>query len=135
LVVGAGPMFFSDPRVEATHEKQALFKAEAMAESLRDLGLTAWAPGANDWAMGVERMAALTKETGARALAANLGENAGPVSATHVVKIGDLKVGLVGISVPQVLGVELGFPVGDASVALKRAISAVKGEGAQIVVL
>ena len=52
LVLGAGPMFFQDPTLAPEAVTQARFKAETMAVSLRDLGLAAWAPGQNDWALG-----------------------------------------------------------------------------------
>lgn len=134
IVVGAGPMFFEDPQVEESHREQSLFKAEALAQSLSDLGLAAWAPGANDWALGKDQFSALAKTTGARALAANLAEAAGPVSATHVVSRGGLKVGLVGISVPEFSSGKVEFPIGAADQALKSGVAELKKAGADIIV-
>lgn len=132
IVVGAGPMFFEDPHVEESHREQSLFKAEALAQSLSDLGLSAWAPGANDWALGKDQFSTLMKTTGARALAANLTDTAGPVSATHVVKSGGLTVGLVGISVPEFSSGKVEFPIGAADAALKKGIADLKEKGAEI---
>lgn len=134
IVVGAGPMFFEDPKVKESHRAQSLFKAEALAQSLSDLGLSAWAPGANDWALGLDQFAALTKATGARALAANLPDAAGPVTATHVVKSGGVTVGLVGISVPEFSRGKVDFPIGAADEALKSGVAELKKGGAEIVV-
>lgn len=132
IVLGAGPMFFEDPHVKESHREQSLFKAEALAQSLSDLGLSAWAPGANDWALGKEQFSTLTKVSGARALAANLAETAGPVSATHIVKVGGLTVGLVGISVPEFSSGKVDFPIGAADDALKKGLLALKEAGAEI---
>lgn len=132
LVLGAGPMFFEDPHVKETHREQSLFKAEALAQSLSDLGLAAWAPGANDWALGKDQFSKLTKTSGALALAANLSDAAGPISATHVVQVGGLTVGLVGISVPEYSSGKVEFPVGAADDALKKGLIALKEAGAEI---
>ncbi len=100
LVLGAGPMFFESPTVKPEEQAQQRFKAEAMAQSLADLGLAAWSPGANDWAMGLADFTRLCKQTGAKALAANLRDPTGTIARAHVVQRGDLSVGLIGISVP-----------------------------------
>lgn len=134
IVVGAGPMFFEDPQVKESHREQSLFKAEALAQSLHDLGLSAWAPGANDWAFGKEQFSALTKATGARALAANLPQAAGPVMATHVVESGGIRVGMVGISVPEFSSGKVEFPVGAADQALKSGVAELQKKGAGIIV-
>lgn len=134
LVVGAGPMFFEDPRVEEFERQQALFKAEAMASSLGDLGLVAWAPGANDWALGVETFSSLVKESKAHALAANLGEGAGSVQATHVVNANGKKVGLLGISIPEYPRGKVGFAVDDATAAAKKSLASLKKQGVDIIV-
>lgn len=62
LLVGAGPMLFADPTIPPAQRTQALFKADTMARSLKDLGLVAWAPGANDWALGEAELARLRTE-------------------------------------------------------------------------
>lgn len=133
LVLGAGPMFFEDPTLDPKKREQALFKAEAMAASLRDLGLVAWAPGANDWAMGSEQFQALRGQSGAHALACNL-KDAGPVEATHLATVGGLKVGLVGVGLPEFPGGKLGFEVSAAAPALKKSLASLKKAGAEIFV-
>jgi hypothetical protein len=134
LVVGAGPMFFADPEVKEAEREQALFKAEAMAASLKDLGLAAWAPGANDWALGVEKFSGLAKETGAQALAGNLAKDAGSVTATHLVEAGGMKVGLIGVSIPEYAGGKVEFEIADAKKSLSQGTAALKKQGAQIMV-
>lgn len=134
LVLGAGPMFFSDPTFSSDAQTQEVFKAEAMAASLKDLGLTAWAPGANDWAMGVPRFSELSKSSGAFPIAANLGELAGPVVATQILSAGGLKVGVTGISLPQYQNGKVEFEIHDAKQALLRSREELKKQGASILV-
>lgn len=100
LVLGAGPMFFENPQLEPGKNDQELLKAEAMAQSLKDLNLLAWAPAANDWASGVDGFSRLSKQSGAKALAANL-KSSESVVASHVEKRGELSIGLIGISIPK----------------------------------
>ena len=50
VVVGAGPMLFLDPKVRSGDSAQDTWKAGALAGAFKEMGLTAWAPGANDWA-------------------------------------------------------------------------------------
>ncbi|HEU5074910.1 MAG TPA: multiheme c-type cytochrome [Polyangiaceae bacterium] len=99
LVVGAGPMLFSDPSIDSDHSKQAEFKAMALAESFRDIGLAAWAPGANDWALGAERLSEFAKVSGAKLLAANLKAQKPPLEATALRTVNGLKVGFAGVVV------------------------------------
>jgi hypothetical protein len=97
LLVGAGPMLFLDPKPKEQARTQELWKAEALAQSLGDMGLTAWAPGANDWAAGKEELDRLRGKTGAALLAANVEGQTG----TKLVEIAGVKVGLVGVSAPE----------------------------------
>lgn len=134
MVLGAGPMFFENPKLEEGHVEQSVYKAEALAKSLKDLGLVAWAPGANDWALGKERFSSLVRATGARPLAANLNKEAGPVTATHIEKLGGVTVGLVGVSVPEFSSGKVDFPVGAADEGLKKSLAELKKKGAEILV-
>jgi 2',3'-cyclic-nucleotide 2'-phosphodiesterase (5'-nucleotidase family) len=134
IVLGAGPMFFSDPSFAGTGHEQNLFKAEAMAASLKDLKLVAWAPGANDWAFGVPRFSELVKLSGARSLAANLPAEAGLVSTSTLVVSGGIKVGLTGVSVPEYQSGRVTFKIGDAQKALGVAQAELKRQGAEILV-
>jgi len=134
LVLGAGPMFFPDPTLDKDGREQALFKAEAMAASLKDLKLEAWAPGANDWADGSPYFKELLKKSGAKALAGNLPSEAGPLSASHVVERNGVKIGLVGVSLPKDATGKTPFTPSDAAKALARGAAEVKKGGAQIAV-
>ncbi len=135
LVVGAGPMLFADPNVGKEERTQALFKAEAMAHSLRDLGLIAWAPGANDWALGEEELKRLRTESGASLLAANLKGAVAGAEATRVVEVAGEKVGFVGVSLPTYRGGAVeGVDIGAAETALSEGQKAVAAAGARIVV-
>jgi hypothetical protein len=135
LVVGAGPMLFADPKLEADKSTQSTWKAEAIAAGAKAIGLTAWAPGANDWAAGGEALAKYREQTGAALLAANL-DGAGALPS-KVVEAGGVKVGLVGVSEPAVAGGP--YPEGVRAAAppekaLRDAIAAVKKAGATIFV-
>src|SRR5690606_22945889 len=44
VVLGAGPMLFMDPKLEPERRTQDVWKAEAIAQSLADMGLSGWAP-------------------------------------------------------------------------------------------
>ncbi len=134
MVLGAGPMFFENPKIDETHEEQSIYKAQALAESLSDLGLVAWAPGANDWALGQERFSSLARATGAHPLAANLGKDAGPITGTHIEKVGGVSVGLVGVSVPEFSSGKVEFEVGAAESSLEKSITELEKKGAEILV-
>jgi len=97
LLVGAGPMLFMDPNLEPASSTQHVFKAQALAESLRDMGLVAWAPGVNDWASGLPKLRELRDKSGATLLAANLSKPAGFSQPIRVVEVAGLKVGLSGL--------------------------------------
>src|SRR5690606_30382966 len=107
-------------------------KAETLAHAMKDFGLFAWAPGANDWARDVPAFTQLTRSSGALALAENLDREAGVERGFAVVERGGLKVGVVGISLPAFPGRELGFSVGEAKQALRRGLGALKNKGAEL---
>ncbi len=131
LFLGAGPLFFMNPRLDEQAKTQDLWKAEALADSLNSMSLAAWAPGANDWAAGKDSLAALAKRSGARPLAANL--QGGAAEPVRVVDAGGLKVGIAGISAPLVSGAAPeGVTVKDAAAALKKAKSQLDKRGAQV---
>lgn len=131
LVVGAGPAFFMDPKLLTERRTQDTWKAEAIAQSLKDMGLSAWAPGLNDWALGPETLTRLAKMAGAVPLAANL--EGAPVQSTHVVEIGGYKVGLAGASAPEQSGQPpAGVTIRDARAALEAAKKKLDAQGAQI---
>lgn len=136
LVLGAGSMLFADPVVPDDRRAQALFKADALAASLSDLGLVAWAPGLNDFALGRGELERLGKESRATLLAGNVRLAEQALSGRKLVVAGGHRVGLAGVSVlspalsPR--GVELTLE--DAATALGRAHAELAKEGAEIFV-
>src|SRR5687767_3498334 len=64
LLIGAWPMLFLNRRLPPVGAEQHRFKAQAIAESFRDLEFTAWTPGANDWAAGPAELARLERVSG-----------------------------------------------------------------------
>lgn len=137
LVIGAGPMLFQDPVVAPEGEAQARFKAETMARSLGDIGLVAWAPGDNDWALGQETFSRLAEETRAQPLAANLPETLGTRARSALVRAGGLSVGLVGISgaaPPAPSGQALLPATPDGSEILAQEVQRLSAEGARILI-
>ena len=135
LVVGAGPMLFLDPKSEPAHATQDLWKAEALATSLSELGLVGWAPGANDWAAGDAELSRLDGLSRADLLAGNLGASSLPLKATRVVESGGYRVGLAGVSDPSgPLGLPPGLAVSDPKASLEASLAELKKQGAQIFV-
>lgn len=133
LFVGAGPMLFIDPALKDDQRAQTLWKAEAIGESLKDMGLSAWAPGANDWAAGATELDRLRRTTGAALLAANLAGQSGGAQSVKVVDAGGHKVGIAGVSLPLQSGVPpSGVEVKDAKTALEEAKKSLDAQGAQI---
>jgi hypothetical protein len=132
LFVGAGPMFFLDPVLGADRSAQQTWKAEALAESLGDMGLAAWAPGANDWAAGASALATLREKSRASLLAGNLSGVAG-AEATRVVEVAGTKVGIAGVSDPRAFGKPpAGVRIDEPGLALEKAAQALDTQGAKI---
>lgn len=133
LVLGAGPLLFQDPELDRERGDQDLWKAEALADSFADLGLAAWAPGANDFAAGVPRLGELVGRSHAKLLGANLGAAAGgtgpalPVTATASYQVGGYRVGVAGIAAPPAT-----LAASDPVAALAAAEHALVASGAQI---
>jgi 2',3'-cyclic-nucleotide 2'-phosphodiesterase (5'-nucleotidase family) len=132
LVLAAGPLFFQEPELDPERRAQDLWKADAIAASLADLGLSAWAPGVNDFAAGAPDLARLTEVSRARLLGANL-EGAGltgsgvAAAATAIFDVGPYKVGVAGIGAAPGGGTPA-----DAVHALEQAAAALASAGAQI---
>jgi hypothetical protein len=133
-VLGAGPLFFQEPRLEGDKVTQDGWKAESLAAALAKIGLVAWAPGANDWAAGADTFAKLRAASGATFVAANLTGDTGLVPS-RVVEAGGLKLGVVGLSEPKHLGA---LPAGVTTTAplepLKREVAKLRAEGARVIV-
>jgi hypothetical protein len=135
LVVGAGPMFFLDPALEASRKTQDVWKAEALAASLGELGLAAWAPGANDWAAGDAELSRLEGMARAQVLAANLRGASVHAKATRVVAVGGYRVGLTGVSDPTgPFGLPSGVELSDPRASLETSLADLKKQGAQLFV-
>jgi hypothetical protein len=132
VVLAAGPLFFMDPSLDAAAKDQQLFKAIAIAESLRDMGLAAWAPGANDWAAGSAKLAELRDKASATLLAANLGEAKELAQPLRVLSVGGLKVGLAGVSEPESENPAVPKGTQPPTAALAAAGKQLEAQGAQI---
>ena len=133
LVLGAGPMFFIDTKLDEKSATQDQWKADSIAAAFKSLGLAAWTPGFNDWAGGKDRLTKLAAASGAAVVAAGYD---GFVSR-KLFDVGSLKVGVVGLSDPK--GRLGGYPdgvkpPGDAGALLTREIDALRSEGAQLLV-
>lgn len=135
LLIGAGPLLFQDPILGVDERSQDEKKAETMARSLGKLGLTAWAPAANDWAAGAAFLEAARTASGASFVAANLSGTPGFV-ASKLVDAGGTKVGIIGLSDPSAgLGkAPEGVTVLPAKDALKKEIAELTKRGARIFV-
>lgn len=135
MVLAAGPLFFMDPTPKSEHAQQDIWKAEAMAEVFSKVGLTAWAPGLNDWQGGAKTLADLKAKSKAELLAANLeGEHGGAV-ATSVKVVNGVKVGLVGLSTPAKMGQgPTGVKIAPPPQVVTKAINDLKAQGAQVLV-
>ncbi len=133
LVLAAGPMFFAEPRFAERDAMQARFKGEAMADSLGELGLSAWAPGVNDFAFGSAVFEELTARSKAKPLLANADSG---LSRSELVARGAARIGLVGASL---LADEKASPelpkTGPLEAAVVREAEALRARGANFLVL
>lgn len=103
LVLGAGPMLFADPVLPPARRTQDLWKAEALVSAMSQMGLRAWAPGANDFAAGVGELRRLVSQ-GPALLAANLPEAGAGVQPTALFRVNGTRVGVAGLSRPEHAG-------------------------------
>jgi hypothetical protein len=108
-----------EPELDAERKDQDLWKAESIAASLGDLGLSAWAPGKNDLAAGKAELEKLAQSAAAKPLGLSSDRT------TTVVDVGGQKVGLAGVSITG-LGTE------DASELLKKGLAELGRAGASI---
>jgi hypothetical protein len=130
LLLGTGPLFFQEPELAPERREQDVWKAEALAASLAEVKLAAWAPGANDYAAGASELSRLTGQSGARLLGASVSAAAtqGETNPnTALFDVGGYKVGVAGIGAgPD------GALRADAAQALADADRALRDAGAQI---
>lgn len=128
LLLAVGPTFFQDPELEPERREQDLWKAEALATSLADVELGAWAPGTNDFAAGTAVLRGLAESSKARMLAANLPPGELPIAATALFDVGGYKVGVAGLGAAGPSPPSAGDPAG----ALAAAAQTLSDSGAQI---
>lgn len=135
LVVGAGPMLFMEPTLKSDIAVQDTWKAEAIALAAKDIGLAAWAPGANDWAGGAAALKSCLDGSGAKLLAGNV-QGAAPLGSTLLREIGGVKVGLIGVADPRdrVGRYPEGLKATPAIEAMKAGVAEMKKQGATIFV-
>ena len=136
LVLAAGPLLFIDPTLETTHATQDTWKAESIAQAMKDIGLAAWSPGYNDWAAGKGELAKNAERAGATPLGAGL---AGPLRDSKLFEEGGIKVGVFGIVDPRDPSGR--YPDGVSSVdaaqlitKAKEEVAALRRQGAQLLV-
>lgn len=135
LTLAAGPVFFGDPVVRESEQQQALFKAEAMAHSLKDMKLLAWAPGANDFALGEAEFSRLAGLAGAAPILSNVTYTSA-LARHRLVEVDGLRIGLIGVGRPTAdAAPRPEIVVQDATPALLSAQAELKKAGAQMFVL
>ncbi len=136
LVLASGPSFYLDPMLDADRATQDKWKAEAIARTLKSLGLTAFAPGYNDFAAGPAELARLAEASGGAMLGVGLGGVA--VTSRKLVEQGGIKVGVFGVSDPRDLGRApegISPPATDQLITLVRQeVAALEREGAELLV-
>jgi hypothetical protein len=114
LLLAAGPTFFSSTKREGPEATQDLWKAEALADALSELGLAGVVPAGDDLAAGADTLRGLLL----RARSPQVSATSGVVS-----DVAGTKVGLVGACAGP-----------DAAGAMQRAVRDVTAKGAKIVV-
>jgi 2',3'-cyclic-nucleotide 2'-phosphodiesterase (5'-nucleotidase family) len=129
-------MLFLEPRLRGSDAMQERWKAEALSEGLKRVGLAAWAPGFNDWADGSSRLAAYRDLSSAALLAGNIRDPRLDTTSIALREVGGIKVGLVGVSDPK--GVSGAYPDGTKVQpvldAMRAGIVKAKNEGARILI-
>ncbi len=135
MVLGAGPLLFDDPVIKGEITQQASWNADAIALSAKEIGLLAWAPGANDWAVGQEALLSYKEKSGSALLAANL---KGVQGAAQVIlrDVAGIKIGLVGVADPKRKGADYpsGVTAEAALSAMKSGVDSLKAQGANILI-
>ncbi|HEX6764922.1 MAG TPA: multiheme c-type cytochrome, partial [Polyangiaceae bacterium] len=130
LVLGAGPMLFTDPTLDPKKKTQDEWKAGAFYDVLHASGLAAWTPGTNDFALGKDWLENLSGSADVL-VAANLeGIRAKPA---RIVDVGGERVGIAGVSLPRFAsGDAPALTIGDAKEGLERASKWLTEQGARI---
>jgi hypothetical protein len=128
LLLAAGPLLFQDPQLDPARGDQDSWKAGALADSLADLKLGAWAPGSNDFAAGPSALHELAGRSHAQLLAANLHPPGVAVASTASFEVGGYRVGVAGIGASP----DPGSAAPDPGAELAKAARSLEAAGAQI---
>ncbi len=132
LLVAAGPTFYLQPSRALEGWQQAAWKAEAVALSLRDIGLAGWSPGANDFGQPLS-IGRLSELSGAPWIAANLGGAGAETSI--IVERGLVRIGITGVSLPiSPDGIGPRQSLAEAAERLSEALDSLRRRGAQLLV-
>lgn len=137
LLLATGPLLFLEPTLAADHARQDEMKADAIAQTMKQLGLAAWAPGYNDWAAGADALAKRRDQAGATLVAANVSNEL--VSTSKIIEAGGVKIGVVGVSVPKTPSGDLpkGVTLDDDSkiaAVIQAELAKLKDQGARLTV-
>jgi hypothetical protein len=130
VVATAGPLFFMDPALKPDNAAQDTAKAETLATVLRKVDIAAFAPAKNDWAGGEAALSKLREASGAAMLFANAARPVAGAVPFVVREVNGVKVGFVGVSLPDVPGVATTVPIE----GVRSAIAGARGEGAKVLV-
>lgn len=130
LILGAGPLFFQDPALPKVGATQAQWKAEALAQVSKRVGVAAWSFAANDFAAGADGLKKLQESSGIKFVAANLKGDPSIVTSSVVQDAAGVSIGIVGVAEPAG-GLQ---SAGAAAEALKKETAALRAKGARIVV-
>ena len=130
LVLGAGPMLFSDPVVDPKKKTQDEWKAQAFYDVVRETGLSGWMPGSNDFALGADFLQKLPRSADVLVAANVDGVGAKPA---RIVEVGGERVGLAGAGALSLgTGAADAVKVGDPALALEKASKWLTEQGARI---
>jgi hypothetical protein len=130
FVASSGPLFFMDRKLEPERADQDRAKALVLARVLHELGLVAFAPGANDWADGGGTFANLARESGAAAFTPSTASS--PIAVVRDVAGPDgrvLRVGFVGVGQGP-----SDDPAENAEDLVRRGVEQAKTQGANLLV-
>ncbi|MBA2663636.1 MAG: hypothetical protein H0U74_15205 [Bradymonadaceae bacterium] len=135
LMIDTGDMLFEHAKLDAHLEPQERAKADVLTAAHRAMGTAFTVPGERDFALGtafyLEKMAQATLPI----VAANLTIEGQGFEATHVAKLGELKLGLIGAVDPMHFeGIE-GVATTPHAPAIERALATLKAAGVGATVL
>lgn len=135
IILGAGPMLFGDPALGATEQTQQSWKADTLAAAFKYLGMTAWAPGVNDWAAGGDFLTKAVASSGASLLAGNV-EGTPKASPVVMREANGIKIALIGVADPRDRSGKLpgGITTKAPADAMREGLAEAKKQGARVFV-